>query len=106
MGPNRQIHTLHFSTDHARRPAEDTLAGASARMRSVAPFRHRPAGRNGPRPVARRSFPRLRNRTERGVLRQLKHLAARLCQGALFDQIGRERFPARRAPVSPRIRGS
>ena len=35
-------------------------------------FRHRPAGRNDPRSVARRPLPRLRHRTGRGVLRHLK----------------------------------
>ena len=42
-------------------------------------LRHRPAGRNDPRSVARRPLPRLRHRTGRGVLRQLKRPAAPEC---------------------------
>ena len=42
-------------------------------------FRHRPAGRNDPRSVARRPLPRLRHRTGRGVLRHLKRPAAPKC---------------------------
>ena len=42
-------------------------------------FRHRPAGRNDPRSVALRRLPRLRHRTGRGVLRQLKRPTAPEC---------------------------
>ena len=39
-------------------------------------FRHRPAGRNDSRSLARRPLPRLRHRTGRGVLRHLKRPAS------------------------------
>ena len=42
-------------------------------------LRHRPAGRNDPRSVARRPLPRLRHRTGHGVLRHLKRPAAPKC---------------------------
>jgi hypothetical protein len=56
-------------------------------------FRHRPAGRNDPRSVARRPLPRLRHRTGHGVLRHLKRPAAPECAS---------RTPCSAAPPSPR----
>ena len=58
----------------------------------VRAFRHRPAGRNDPRSVARRPLPRLRHRTGRGVLRHLKRPAAPKCAS---------RTPCSAAPSPP-----
>ena len=55
-------------------------------------FRHRPAGRNDPRSVARRLLPRLRHRTGHGVLRHLKRPAAPKCAS---------RTPCSAAPSPP-----
>ena len=58
----------------------------------VRAFRHRPAGRNDPRSVARRPLPRLRHRTGHGVLRHLKRPAAPECAS---------RTPCSAAPSPP-----
>jgi hypothetical protein len=49
-------------------------------------FRHRPAGRNDPRSVARRPLPRLRHRTGHSVLRHLKRPAAPKCASRTLVQ--------------------
>jgi hypothetical protein len=76
--------------DHEER-AHPAPSGALARG-GVRTFRHRPAGRNDPRSVARRPLPRLRHRTGRGVLRQLKRPAAPECAS---------RTPCSAAPSPP-----
>jgi Penicillin amidase len=55
-------------------------------------LRHRPAGRNDPRSVARRPLLRLRHQTGRGVLRHLKRPAAPECAS---------RTPCSAAPSPP-----
>ena len=60
--------------------------------RGVRAFRHRPAGRNDPRFVARQPLPRLRHRTGRGDLRHLKRPAAPECAS---------RTPCSAAPSPP-----
>ena len=73
---------------HRAHPAPSrALARGGARA-----FRHRPAGRNDPRSVARRPLPRLRHRTGHGVLRHLKRPAAPKCAS---------RTPCSAAPSPP-----
>jgi pimeloyl-ACP methyl ester carboxylesterase len=76
---------------HRAHPAPSrALARGGARA-----FRHRPAGRNDPRSVARRPLPRLRHRTGHGVLRHLKRPAAPKCAS---------RTPCSAAPSPPAAR--
>ena len=60
--------------------------------RGVRAFRHRPAGRNDLRSMARGPLPRLRHRSGRGVLRHLKRPAAPKCAS---------RTPCSAAPSPP-----
>ena len=76
----------------ARRMSSSASCAISGLRGGARAFRHRPAGRNDPRSVARRPLPRLRHRTGRGVLRQLKRPAAPECAS---------RTPCSAAPSPP-----